>query len=220
MKLIPEPTFNSDHRMTPEFNEFIQNSSLLQTSLQKNLRDHHHSSNLPPQNVSDPNAESQQQLPENPSNSIPNVTQPNLSVSTSSYQIVKKNSNPSPLKGILVKHKNSKSMSSIAQHLPDSQLQDQSRHQQTFSQSQNSKLNRASLHLPLTSCHLSPPRYSETSGDNKCDTIDATESVKRDHSDDNIISIRDSKSFLLDNPNSLESFSWSDIGVQTEIHYE
>ena len=133
--------------MTPEFNEFVQNSQMLQSSLQKSLlqtqarqsppvikkfesdtsesnsQQHQKESSIsltlnPLQTVtpalSDRESAANQNHP-NPTNSLQPTT------SLSSYQIVKTNSKPSALKGILVKNKNSRSMSSLAVTSGDSE---------------------------------------------------------------------------------------------------
>ena len=133
--------------MTPEFNEFVQNSQMLQSSLQKSLlqtqarqsppvikkfesdnsesnsQQHQKESSIsltlnPLQTVtpalSDRESAANHNHP-NPTNSLQPTT------SLSSYQIVKTNSKPSALKGILVKNKNSRSMSSLAVTSGDSE---------------------------------------------------------------------------------------------------
>ena len=120
-----------------------------------------------------------------------------------SYQIVKKNSNPSPLKGILVKHKNSKSLSSLVTAAPALDTRDQ------CSSSSAPRLNRASLHLPLTSHHVSPPQQHEPGARYP----DHSKTVAR--MDQSL-----HKQMIDHKPNNDDSFTWSEIGVQTEVNYE
>ena len=126
--------------MTPEFNEFVQNSQMLQSSLQKSLLQTQTRQSPPVIKKSESeNCESNSQqhqkessisLKLNPLQKVtsalsdkefaanqnhPGPTNSKQSTaSLSSYQIVKTNSQPSALKGILVKNKNSRSMSSLA----------------------------------------------------------------------------------------------------------
>ena len=138
MFVFAEPSVSSS--MTPEFNEFLQNSQMLQSSLQRSLMQSQIQSPPVIINVDSDHSRREDNLQEprvsSKKNPLPQVApSDNIadqrvtvsmsssavpSASVSSYQIVKKNSNPSPLKGILVKNKNSRSMSSLAAPLGDS----------------------------------------------------------------------------------------------------
>ena len=135
--LKSEPSVSTSS-MTPEFNEFVQNSQMLQSSLQKSFLQTQTRQSPPViKKIQSENQESNSQQHQTESNTslklnpLQQVTSAlgdqelaanqnhmgstNSKQSTaSSYQIVKTNSKPSALKGILVKNKNSRSMSSLA----------------------------------------------------------------------------------------------------------
>ena len=134
--------------MTPEFNEFVQNSQMLQSSLQKSLLQTHNRQTPPAvikkfesekseNNSQQHKKESSISLKLNPLHKVTsalsdrefatnknqldssNPSQPRAS--SSSYQIVKTDAQPPALKGILVKNKNSRSMGSLAVTSGDSE---------------------------------------------------------------------------------------------------
>ena len=106
---------------------------------------------------------------------------------------------PSPLKGILVKNKNSKSLTSLA-----------TRTEETGPQP--SKLNRASLHLPLSSHKVSPCLSPQPPSKPPEEKI--TYNLYRDMKEIPPIL------YLTDGQTSAqESFTLSEVATQTEIHY-
>lgn len=129
-----------------------------------------------------------------------------------SYQIIRKASNPSPLKGILVKHKNSRSMSSLATG-PGPQLD-----ASVVPSYSAPKLNRASLHLPLTSHHVSPPSgpYPSSIGPGQCPpSIGHNVPAPAPP-----LTLRYPPPVLTKQETKDDSFTWSEIGIQTEVNYE
>ena len=163
--------------MTPEFNEFVQNSQMLQSSLQKSLlqtqarqsppvikkfesdssesnsqkKESSISLTLNPLQTVTPTLSGANQNHPNPTNSLQPTT------SLSSYQIVKTNSKPSALKGILVKNKNSRSMSSLAATSGDSEARlgmSSSLSQPGTGNGFSSRLNRSVLCVLCISCYL------------------------------------------------------------------
>ena len=167
--------------MTPEFNEFVQNSQMLQSSLQKSLLQTQARQSPPvikkfDSDSSESNSQQQQKessvsLTLNPlqtvtpalNNRAANQNHPNPTnslqptTSLSSYQIVKTNSKPSALKGILVKNKNSRSMSSLAVTSGDSEARlgmSSSLSQPGTGNGFSSRLNRSVLCVLCISCYL------------------------------------------------------------------
>ena len=204
--------------MTPELQEFLQSSLMLQSSLQSRQQ---------PRPLSAAAAGHRSSLPCAPPPAPPPATTtatsatPTQGPPMSSFQIVKKNSSGSPLKGILVKHKpGSKSMSSLA--VASAPPPGPAPLCQVASQSQG-RLNRASLHLPLTTCRVSPPRPRDTALDltdnnNTVDSNNINNNYYNNKSD--VACVGETKQHYPGDNSLTESFTWSEIGVQTEVHYE
>ena len=77
---------------------------------------------------------------------------------------------------------------------------------------------RASLHLPLTTCAVSP-MFPDPETDPE--TLENTEINKITEARLPGGAVSDSTKMLMsDAPSFTGSFTWSDIGVQTEVHYE
>ena len=116
---------------------------------------------------------------------------------------------PGPLKGILVKHKNSKSLSSLVlrtEEEPAVEVQGQGQGQG----GQNSKLNRASLHLPLSSHRVSPclPGPAPVRPPEEKITFNLYKDMT------------EVTGLVTDGQTSgPESFTLSEVATQTEIHY-
>ena len=204
--------------MTPELQEFLQSSLMLQSSLQSRQQ---------PRPLSAVAAGHRSSLPCAPPPAPPPATiaatsaTPTPGPPVSSFQIVKKNSSGSPLKGILVKHKpGSKSMSSLA--VASAPPPGPAPLCQVASQSQG-RLNRASLHLPLTTCRVSPPRDTALDLTDHNNTVDSN-SINNNYYNNNMKSdvacVGETKQHYTGDNSLTESFTWSEIGVQTEVHYE
>ena len=77
---------------------------------------------------------------------------------------------------------------------------------------------RASLHLPLTTCAVSP-MFPDPETDPE--TLENTEINKITEARLPGGAVTDSTKMLMSDANSFTgSFTWSEIGVQTEVHYE
>ena len=77
---------------------------------------------------------------------------------------------------------------------------------------------RASLHLPLTTCAVSP-MFPDPETDPQ--TLENTEVNKITEARLPSGTVSDSTKMLMSDTHSFTgSFTWSDIGVQTEVHYE
>ena len=122
---------------------------------------------------------------------------------------------PGPLKGILVKHKNSKSLSSLVPRTEvepavEVQGQGQLQGQLQGQGGQNSKLNRASLHLPLSSHRVSPclPGPAPVRPPEEKITFNLYKDMT------------EVTGLVTDGQTSgPESFTLSEVATQTEIHY-
>ena len=208
--------------MTPELQEFLQSSLMLQSSLQSRQQ---------PRPLSAVAAGHRSSLPCAPPPALPPATTTATTSATSatptpgppvsSFQIVKKNSSGSPLKGILVKHKpGSKSMSSLA--VASAPPPGPAPLCQVASQSQG-RLNRASLHLPLTTCRVSPPRDTALDLTDHNNTVESN-NINNNYYNNNMKSavacVGETKQHYPGDNSLTESFTWSEIGVQTEVHYE
>ena len=205
--------------MTPELQEFLQSSLMLQSSLQSRQQ---------PRPLSAVAAGHRSSLPcapppaPPPANIAATSATPTPGPPVSSFQIVKKNSSGSPLKGILVKHKpGSKSMSSLA--VASAPPPGPAPLCQVASQSQG-RLNRASLHLPLTTCRVSPPRDTALDLTDHNNTVDNNNINNNYYNNNNMKSdvacVGETKQHYPGDNSLTESFTWSEIGVQTEVHYE
>ena len=204
--------------MTPELQEFLQSSLMLQSSLQSRQQ---------PRPLSAVAAGHRSSLPCAPPPAPPPATiaatsaTPTPGPPVSSFQIVKKNSSGSPLKGILVKHKpGSKSMSSLA--VASAPPPCPAPLCQVASQSQG-RLNRASLHLPLTTCRVSPPRDTAldlTDHNNTVDSNNINSNYYNNNMKSDVACVGETKQHYPGDNSLTESFTWSEIGVQTEVHYE
>ena len=118
-----------------------------------------------------------------------------------------------PLKGILVKHKNSKSLSSLVtktEEEPAGSVVKDYQEYQEYQGPQHGRLNRASLHLPLSSHKVSP-----------CLALPAPVRPPEEQITYNLYKDMTEVSGLLTDGQASgpESFTLSEVATQTEIHY-